>query len=318
MRSTWINQLILLLVCSVALAQTSNDNPLKAVLTLEQQGRFADAIAKVKPLLDSGKLNGDAEGRAWTLLGLAYKQESRLGEAQRAFEQSIRIFEHAPAHEVDYATALHSLSEVYLSLQQFDIATRLEKKALHQYEQIKDHANIARLSVNMAGMEISQKNMDEGKRYLRKADDERKLTTSFDDSDVATLSVIQGWLDFLNSDTSKAIAEYRNALEIWKRKYGDNDPLTAWGHVLVGRARAETNERKAALEEVRSGLSIIEQTVGRQSPKYFAAQMAYSYVLDANGLHAEAKKAKATAEQARKDFYTRQCATCTVSATAFR
>jgi hypothetical protein len=48
------------------------------------------------------------------------------------------------------------------------------------------------------------------------------------------------------------------------------------------------------------------------------AEIAYSRVLDATGSHSEAAKIKSAAEPLLKDIYSRQCAGCTVSATAFR
>jgi hypothetical protein len=68
---------------------------------------------------------------------------------------------------------------------------------------------------------------------------------------------------------------------------------------------------------MRQGSAILDRTLSRQNPRYLVAEIAYSRILDATGSHAEAAQIKAAAEPLLKDIYRRQCAGCTVSATAF-
>lgn len=318
MRHAWKHQLIWLFACSASFAQTSAYQQVNQVFSLEQQGRFASAIALGQPLIDSQKLTGVALGRAYTLLGMAYIQEDKPREAQNAFEKSILIFENKPDYKEDYAAALHSMGALYQSLGQQETAIHLETKALNIYEQISDHATIARVSTNLAGLSISRKQMGAGKKYLQKAIEESKLTDSLDSDDFATLSAIQGWIAILQHDASTAVANYQRSLDLWKHTHGEDHLLTGWGYVLVGRALADTTDKGKALDSVRSGLEILDHTVGRQNPKYFAAQIAYSYVLEVNGFHSEAAQVKTAANQALKNFYRDTCATCTVSITALQ
>ncbi len=318
MRQAWKSQLLLLLACSASLAQTSAYQQVNKVFALEQQGRYASAIALGQPLVDSKQISGVALGRTYTLLGMAYTQEDKLREAQNAFEQSVRFFQDKPEYKEDYAAALHSMAALYQTLGQLDIATRLDTKALHVYEQGSDHATIARVSSNLAGLAISQNQIGIGKKYLKKVTEESKLTNSLDNDDLATVSAMQGWLAVLHHDTSLAISNYQHALDLWKNAHGEDHLLTGWGYVLVGIALADSPDKSKALEAIRSGITILEHTVGRQNPKYFAAQVAYSYVLDANGFHAEAVKVKTAADQAMKSFYSYECASCTISVTALQ
>jgi hypothetical protein len=66
------------------------------------------------------------------------------------------------------------------------------------------------------------------------------------------------------------------------------------------------------------GLSILQRTLGDRNSKYFAAQLAYSQVLDRAGSHAEAAQVNAAAQQAIKAFYRDQCIGCTINVAAFR
>lgn len=304
--------------CSASLAQQSLNKQVNQVFTLEQQGHFSDAIGMARQLIDSHALSGVALGRTCTLLGMAYIQEDRLSEAQNSLEQAIHIFEDRSEYKEDYAAALHSLSDVYQNLGQLQIASRLAMRSLDLYRQTSDHGIIARVSSNIAGIAISQNRIKEGKKYLQEALRESKLATDLDNDDYATIFAIQGWLAVLHHDTNAALSYYQQALELWKHTHGEDHLLTGWGHVLVGRSLADTQDKGKGLEEMRSGLSILDRTVGHRNPKYFAAQLAYSYVLDANGLHKEAVQAKAEAQQGIKEFYRDKCAGCLVSAIALQ
>jgi hypothetical protein len=66
------------------------------------------------------------------------------------------------------------------------------------------------------------------------------------------------------------------------------------------------------------GLIILKHTLGDRNPKYFAAQLAFSQVLDRAGSHAEAAQVNAAAQQALKAFYRDQCIGCTINVAAFR
>ena len=69
---------------------------------------------------------------------------------------------------------------------------------------------------------------------------------------------------------------------------------------------------------MQTALTILDHALGRKNPKYFAAELAYSRVLDQSGLHTEAAQMRAAGEKASKDYYGSQCAGCTISTAAFR
>ena len=88
--------------------------------------------------------------------------------------------------------------------------------------------------------------------------------------------------------------------------------------MLLGKAYAESGDFRSALANMQTGLSILDHALGQKNPKYFAAELAYSHVLDQFGLHAEAAQTRAAADKASKDYYRSQCAGYTINIAAFR
>ena len=69
---------------------------------------------------------------------------------------------------------------------------------------------------------------------------------------------------------------------------------------------------------MRKGLGILDQAVGRNNPRFFMADLAYSRVLDRLGLQAEATQQRMSAEQARTEYYSHQCMGCTIPVSALQ
>jgi tetratricopeptide (TPR) repeat protein len=156
-----------------------------------------------------------------------------------------------------------------------------------------------------------------GSHYLERAVKEARAANDLDDDDRAAIASLQGWEALFHDDFTVGVARYRQALDFWKRRHGEEHPYTGWGHLLLGDANAAAGQLTTALEEMRQGIAILDRTLGRQNPRFLLAEIAYSRVLDATGSHSEAAQMKATAEPLLQDIYRRQCAGCTVSAAAF-
>jgi hypothetical protein len=88
--------------------------------------------------------------------------------------------------------------------------------------------------------------------------------------------------------------------------------------MLLGRAYADSGDLRSAQANMQTGLTILDHALGQKNPKYFAAEMAYSRVLDQLGSHVEAAQISAAAEKASKDYYGSRCAGCTIDVAAFR
>jgi tetratricopeptide (TPR) repeat protein len=98
---------ILLLLPPGLSAQT--DTPRAAIIrayVLEGHGQLAETVALIRPLIDSGTLQGAELGRAWIVLGLTYTDQDAFSSAQHAYEQAISLLQPLPENVQDYASAL--------------------------------------------------------------------------------------------------------------------------------------------------------------------------------------------------------------------
>jgi tetratricopeptide (TPR) repeat protein len=192
----------------------------------------------------------------------------------------------------------------------------METDALKEYEGLSDHADIARSSATLASLEINRGHRREGKKYLSRALQEAGLASGLDQDFYAAIWSAQGWLALLNKDTTTAISANAHAIELWRAAHGEQHMLTGWGYMLLGKSYAQAGQNDKALEQMRKGLNILDQAVGSSDPKYLAAQISYSQVLDQSGEHDEAVRVKNSAQQALKRLSRDACADCTVSAFA--
>lgn len=299
------------------LAQSTPVQRLQEAFELEKAGHPQSAIATLQPLLDAHALGELGSGKAWNILALAYEDLSDFPHSQHAYEESIRIFERIPNDTRDYAMALNGLGRLYVDSNQFQMATSIRERALHLYESISDHAGVARVLSDQASAAFSQNQRRQGEKYLKQALKEVRLTKDFDDDDRAALASVQGWKAQFDDDPSKSILEYQLALSLWKKSHGEEHPFTGWGYMLLGKAEADAGKLAIALSDMHQGLSILGRTLSTNDPRYLTAELAYAQALDETGAHTEAAQMKSKAETLLDQFYSRQCAGCTVSAMAF-
>ena len=310
--------LALMLVAAAGLSgQVSAQERLARALALEQNGQEEQAIAAIQGLLDSKSLEAFETGQAWDVLGLAYQNRRDFSSAQHAFEQSLRILENMPAHARAYGMALDNFGEFLMALGQPEEAGRIQEKALHVFEKTNDHASVAIVCSNLAGLAFGQKQVRRGRKYLDRAQKEAQLA-SLDDDNLAAISSMRGWLGVLEGDAVGAVAAYQASLDLWRKRHGEQHPLTGWGYVLLGDAKAAAGELTSALADMRTGLAIIERTQGRQDERYLTAEIGYADVLERSGARAEAAQLKTEAERELQKLHRAQCDGCTISAAAFR
>lgn len=301
----------------IAIAQADPVAPLMRAYALERQDQPANAVALVRPLIESGTFQGAELGRAWILLGIAYADQSDFREAQHAYEQAISLLQ-PMSDRRDYASAVYSLANLYLVEGQLQASKGLRLKALQLYEQAGDHRGIARASNALASLAWKQGHIREGRRYLKQTADEMKVATELNDDDLATIFATQALFARVDGNSSAAIAGYEHAIQLLKRADEANSPRLAWEYMLLGIAYADTSRFDDALGEMRQGLSILDRAWGRKDPRYLEAEIAYSQVLDRSGDHKPAALLRATDEATLKELKRAQCIGCTISAEAFR
>ncbi|MGA9759363.1 MAG: hypothetical protein WBQ51_13430, partial [Candidatus Sulfotelmatobacter sp.] len=288
-------------------AQVIPLGPLHEAYVFEKQGQFDKAVAIAKELADSGRVSGVELGRAWNVLGVVYTQQGKLMEAQNAFERSLQIFGREPQFVTDYAAALQNYGELYNDSGERSVAGKMWRKALDLLQKSGDHAAIARSLTYLAGLALAQNQIASAGKYLQSAAEEMKLTHDLGDDDLAFIYETQAWLQRAEGHSSAAVAGYQRSLELCKRIYGEDHWKTGWDYMLRGKAYAQSGDTEKALVDMRDGLVIMEQALGRKNPRYFVAQIAYAAVLDQAGLREQAAQWRAAAEQAQKDFYRSQC-----------
>jgi tetratricopeptide (TPR) repeat protein len=318
MRHTKEILLTVLLACSPLFAQMSPRQQLHTALVLERQGQFDKAITITKEAIDSNQLSGIELGRAYIMLGTACHEAGMFTPAQEAFESSLRMLERDPEYASDYAAALNDYGALYGDIGQLDTAEAMWQKALHLRQQIGDHAAAARSLMNLAGLALAQKRTHDAKNYVKRTSDEMRLAADLIDDDLALFFETQGWLALAEGHPAAAVASFQHALERCLTSRGEHHWLTGWEHMLRGKAYAQAGDISNAVADMQQGLAILDDALGRKSPKYFAAEIAYSQVLDRAGSHAQAAQMRAAAEQDSKDFYGSKCLGCTINIASYR
>jgi tetratricopeptide (TPR) repeat protein len=308
------------LACGVSSAiqgQQSAEQQLQQISALEQRGRFDDVPAAVSQLVQSNTLGQDLLGRANLMLWIANQQRGNFKLAQSEYEQTIHSLSNNQACLGDYAAALDNLARLYLDMGEAETALSMEKKILTVYLTLRDHAAIARSYATLADLELNQGHSRKGKEYLSRALQEAKLASNLDEDFLATISSTQAWIAQMDGDPGAAVSGYARAVSLWTKQHGERHMLTGWGYMLLGKSYAQGGEEDLALATMRKGLSILSQTTGSKNPKYLAAEIAYSQVLDKSGAHVEAAHLKDTAEKDLADFYRNECMRCRVSVRHF-
>ena len=309
--------ILLLTTACPLLAQMTPAEQLTQAFALVKEGKPGLAVVELRALLDSNSLNAPSSGKAWNILGLAYDDLGEFALSQHAYEESLHILEGLPKNILDYAMALDDFGAFYVDTGQFEVAEKLRTKALGLYEQAQDHGGIARSFSDLAGIAFSQGKVAKGSKYLERAVREARVANNLGDDDRIAIASLEGWKAHLDGDSAMSVVKYRQALDLSKRFHGEEHSFTGWNYLLLGMAHSEAGELTTALGEMRQGVAILKRTLSDQNPRFLAAQIAYSRVLDAAGSHAEAARIGATAQSLLKDLYQRQCAGCTVSAAAF-
>lgn len=310
--------LTVVLAGSQMLAQVNLQTQLQQACAFEKAGQFDKAIAIAKELTGSGGVSGLDLGRAWIVLGAAYKDQGRFVEGQQAFEQSLQILGRDPRFVADYSDALQIYGDLYTGTAQFDAAAGVWGKALRLRRQSGDHAEATRSLIDLAGLALARNRIHEAKKYLEDAAGEMKLTHALTDDDFAVGYETRAMLALVEGHPAAAVAGYQRALDLSKRNLGERHWITGWDYMLLGKAYSLSGDRDKALVDMREGLGILEQALGRKNPKYFAAQIAYSQALDRAGLREQAAQWRTAGEQGEKDFYRSQCVGCSISVAGFR
>ena len=307
---------LLALISSLVWGQENPQQKIQDAFQLDKQGQFAQVIKQLKPLTTVALMTAPELGQTWILLGIAYHQEGRYQEAETAYERSLNVLGKNPEYSDQYATALSAYSTLYRDKEDMEAARKMRMKALHMYEEINDQAGIADACASLAELDITRKHASAAREYLSCAIEASKVARGLTEDFFAALSSTQGWLNVADNNYAAAETEYRHALMLWKHQHGEQHFLVGWGYVLLGKANAGAGDLTDAVDNMRKGLGILENTAGSANVKYLLAELAYSEVLEASGSHTVARELKTKTERALQNFYRGQCIQCRISAAA--
>src|SRR5215813_10746365 len=287
---------ILLTLWLLRLPSFTQPNPHTAVhdaLVLENRGSFEMAAKVAKGAIDSRQLSGNELGRGYIILAVASHGAGDWASAQVALEHALQVLAHDREHPEDYASALENYAELYSELGQGDVAAPMWQKAFHLRQRIGDHAGAALSLTRLAELALARNRIREARHYLQKASNEAKASPDFMDDDEAFFLETQGWLAIAEHHAPAAVASYECALKLVERSRGEQHWLAGWDHMLLGKAYAESGDFRSAAANMQTGLTILDLALGPKNPKYFAAELAYSRVLDQAGSHAKAVEMRA-------------------------
>jgi MalT-like TPR region len=282
-------------------------------LMLENHGSYETAATAANAAIDSRQLSGNELGKGYIILAVACQGTGDLANARSAFEHALQILEHDREHPEYYASALDNYAGFYSELGQLDVAAPMWRKAFRLHQRIGDHTGTALSLTRLAELALARNRVREAHRYLQKASNEATASRVLIDDDRAFFCEIQGWLAITEHHAPAAVAAYQDALELVERSRGEQHWLAGWEHMLLGRAYAESGDYGSASANMQTGLTILDHALGQKNPKYLAAELAYSRVLDQFGLRAEAAQMRAAA-----GYYGSQCAGCTINVAGFR
>ena len=317
-----MNRLIMIVALLTQLHLAFGEENLNDVVAnafgLLEKGRYETAISMLSPIAESPSTDKATRGRAWTVLGFAYKQDGQFEEARRCYEQALNIFNEAAIFDSDRAAALDYFGNLELDMGNLADGLRLFTEALQIDEKFQDHLRLATAYNHLAGIAIQQKRYKDAKRYLQSSEQEANSVANGKQELLADVYGTRWWLASATGKKGEAVEAYKQSLEACERQFGNQHPLTGWAYLLLGKAIAEDGHLEDGMKSIRGGLAILEATAGKQDLRYLAGEIAYSKLLDRSGAHAESARLASEAKQEIDSRIRSQCSNCTVSAWSFQ
>jgi tetratricopeptide (TPR) repeat protein len=292
-------------------AQQSAQQELARALDLIQQGRSNTAVLVLASVLKSTQFSSADRGRAWALLGYAYKEEGKFTASEKSFSRAFELLRMDGIPTRDYAAALSYYAGLLIAKGDLSPAAEALRQAIELYRQTGSHAELSAAYTRMAGLDISLKKYKEARAGLALA---RAEANSLGDSVPSTdLDATTGWLDTSTGKVREAVADYEKALDDCRVQYGEEHMLTGWSYLLLSKAQESDHNLTAASQNMNTGLQILKATVGTNNIRYLAGQLAYSGLLEKLGSHEQAAALRSAAYAALANIPGRECSDCSVS-----
>jgi tetratricopeptide (TPR) repeat protein len=294
------------------------DTVIASLSDLSHRGQLSQLIQAADSFLANDKLTPDDRGIVLTYLGHAYQKRGEFTKATSNYEKALAIINSDGQHPSDYAATLATLATLYVDTGQTDAAKHVLLRSLRLFENENDHAGAALIWNDLATMAAEQRSHGEARKYMARAIAESHLAPNITQDVLVALATTQARIAEVDGDAQTAISGYQHALTLWKQAHDDRHTDTGWLYVLLGGAYLEARDIANAREMTSHGLTLLEACGGRQTPRYFAAEIAYSKVLDASGAHDEASTLRAEAEAGLHTSPARRQAQGEISISALR
>ena len=285
---------------------------------LIQQGRLDLAVAVLEPEAESQNLDALQRGRAYALLGYAYKEQGKFELAETAFDHAFRFMDAAGDRSTDYAATLDFYAGLLMSMGKLDSAGKALHEAAGLDIRLANHTGLAKVYTHTAELDIERKKYKRAQEALTSARAEAVLAKEAGDAMLPDIDGTLGWLAISTGKAHQGVVAYATALQECRNRYGEKHAITGWSYLLLGKAQELDGDLASAVRSMDTGLDVLRQTVGTSNIRYLAGQIAYSELLDHAGSHAEAARIHTAADQSMQRLGIQQCAGCTVSVWSLR
>jgi tetratricopeptide (TPR) repeat protein len=311
---------VLLAITTSTLLLRAQDptNSIATLADLSRRGQLPELIEAANSLLANDRLTPADQAMALIYLGSAHQQGGEFTKATASYEQALAILERTGEDQSQYAATLATLATVYAETGQVDTAKHVLLRSIHLFETEGNHPGAAIIWNDLATIAADQHSRGEAHKYMAHSIAESQLANNIDSGELAALATTEGRIAELDGNPRTAVEDYQHALDLWKQTHKDQQQRTAWLYVLLGGAYLQTGDIANARETTTHGLALLEAGSGRQTPRYFAAQLVYSKVLDASGAHDEASRVRKEAQANLNTGTDRQRAQTEVSVNALR
>jgi tetratricopeptide (TPR) repeat protein len=310
-----------LLVPSLSLCaqQTTVDAVIRAS-KLNDEGRFRETIELLEPVVAARDHGADqvVNGVAWNLLGVAYHTFGDRDKARRSYEAAIGILRSMPEQRAEYASVLDNFGQLWLDLGENREAESLQLRAKHIYEEMSDHAGVARVSSNLALTESDLGRRRKAQQYIAEALREEALGPSPRSGDLGAMYSVRALVSGRSKDYSAALASIDKAIEIWVKHYGPSYYLLAAGYSLRGQINERVGNRRGAEDDLARALEIFRCSGQSNSYAYISMETIYAKLLRDAGSTENAARVESEVKALMENLRQQGCSGCTISMAGFR
>lgn len=255
-----------------------------------EQGDFSETIKLLSPLLQSqGQHNDPIFGVGWNINGLALQSTGDKDGARRSYEKAIEILHRNPAERGNLAAALDNLGSLKAEMGQLVESESLRTNARSLYQSVGDHAGVARTSINLAVIALTQRNRNRVRRFLTDAFSEEAQVTAPDAGDLAALYDAQALERNASGQPTDALISINKAIQLWKEHYGSRSYLLATGYAFRGQLEALLDDREATINDYEQSLGLLRLHGDGASPSFFLIEASYAKSLQKLGMRKDAK-----------------------------